>query len=229
MSANNWIQSQELDAQWEDFKVMDRRRFFAILPIVTIIGGGAAARQKLSLPEIRQQLTDLDNVRMAGVSEEVAIEVVEVAKEDPAAAVDMLQDYVQTTPAAVRQEIGNEAFAQLQDRMNEKAKARGFSLPTVHPIEGGFSIREDGVEIQQVETEAEVQQVQDEYFENIANVNKLVVNEAIEHFTERHEADVTTKRKKALTLRDLEKTGQATTESLHQAVAVMHAQRGEAA
>lgn len=210
---------------WDDYKAMDARRFFAVLPLAVLGGGGQYARDKFTAAEASTMLQDETHVRMSGGTIEEAREIAEKAKTDPDAALEMYRDKVLSKSMEERGKIGEEAF----EKILEQDLPEGMEdVPYVYQNkDGGYKINYNNGQTEVVESAEEANLKLDDFFKKEFVTNIESFKATTEHFMEKAEGDNKLEQKKIRSLQEIADKGEETVQELEKAVVTMLAQTGQ--
>ena len=215
------------EGDWSNFEVMDARRFFAVLPLSILGGGGQYARDKFAPNEVGDLLQDESQLRMSGATVEEASAIAELAKENPDAALQKFRSEVVSKDATEKNKIGDAAMSEIY----RAELGEGFKdMPLVtHNAEGEMIVDfRDGRE-ERVDSPAEAQVMVDEWMrEDFLNTSDAMKTFAAE-LQERSEGENDLKIGKPQTFQNIADSGRETEGNLKKGIQVYYAQMGQPA
>ena len=227
MDISKVLKEEMPGGDWEHFKVMDSRRFFAVLPLSILSGGGRYARDKFTAQEMREIMTDESQLRMGGYTVEEAADIAQTAEKNPDAALEKIRAIDAKRSPEEKAEIGDAAMEEIYD---EKLGEGLEGMPLVRPTEnGGMKVDFRDGRVEEVQSPAEAQELVDQWAQDEFVDNASAVSDFIGSISERAEGKNTVEKVEKITLQDVANSGKQTEESLKKAVAVYYAQMGEVA
>tara|TARA_R100000951_G_C2652814_1_gene184984 strand:- start:58 stop:7674 length:7617 start_codon:yes stop_codon:yes gene_type:complete len=223
----NVLKKEMPKGDWEHYKVMDQRRFFAVLPLAVLGGGGQYARNKFNLKEVGEILLDEEGILLSGRTKEQAKKITSLAKTDPEAALALYKKQGSEMSTEEQNTLGNQAMREVySQQLGEEFAAMPISRKTKN---GKFSLDfQDGrKEIYDSEID------RDEALKEWSQEEFFKTREAMEAFAEmakeRTEGDTSFKIQKPQTFQDLYNQGIETKENLQKAIGVFYANMNQVA
>lgn len=126
--------NDNIEGDWDQFKMWDQRRFLATLPLGLLAAGGKQVRDSMSRADLRRALQDEKMVRSFGRSAEQAQELAEIADTDPDAALEKFKEQEETMPKEEREKLGQEAYA---ETFREEFGDQFDNVPVLRTLENG--------------------------------------------------------------------------------------------
>jgi len=231
------------EGDWDNFKVMDARRFFAVLPISLLGGGGQYAAEKIkgadpadqfTREELSEIMRDTAALRLVGFSKEEAAEISKVALSDPRKAIGMMREKRGDQTPEEREKAGQEAVSEIFGEnlsMEQEQDGDLFDyIPKVRPTgDGQFKLTFPGGDVQVADSKEEVQVIVEQRAQEEFNDAAQAVRDRMDNLLETSEGDNKAEIAKPRTFQELADLRVETVERLKEAVAVSYMQRGEAA
>ena len=211
--------------QWEDFHVMDKRRFWATLPLSLLAGSGGAANQKVKEKEIREWLSDTSLLAYDGFLESEQGEVAEALKISPQRALEKVQEIHHSKTPEEREKIG---LAAMEKTLKERIDEDMGEEPWVTPVDGKWKVNNLPAGEETFSTPEEAQDRITRHYREDSVSNVTATNELIEIFKKTIAGTNEVVRRDRRSLKEVFEAGEATEADLKKAVEVYHAQEGDA-